>query len=121
MFFLALGQESSWWDSGTYHDSGQYGIDNPTEADIHRVVEAIAMGEQDLAILMPSADPDSYMQTAGGARGGFVLEYQEGSLDQHFQAVDTNITADRVVAALVSYLRGESAWKAQFTWAKMKF
>src|SRR5262245_40891048 len=75
MFFLALGQESNLFGNMTM-EGENYGIKDPTESDIRRVIQAIAKGEQDLAILIKGGDEDNYIQTADGGRGRLLLEYQ---------------------------------------------
>jgi hypothetical protein len=123
MFFLTLGQSTGWADmlTGTvYGSSGQYGISNPTESDIRRVIEAIAHGEQDLAILSDDANEDTYIQTADGGRGKLLLEYQDGSLDTHYAATAPAPTVEQVISAFLGFLRGETNWKSAFTWQKMK-
>jgi hypothetical protein len=49
----------------------------------------------------------------------YFLEYQEGSLDEHYGAVDGPITLDRVIEAFQKYARGDNSWLDDFTWEKM--
>ena len=120
MFFLALGQESNLFGNLTM-EGENYGIKDPTESDIRRVIQAIAKGEQDLAILIKDGNEDNYIQTADGGRGRLLLEYQDGSVDQHYGAVSRELKAEQVIDVFLAYMRGESAWKSQFVWEKMNF
>jgi hypothetical protein len=64
------------------------------------------------------ADPDTYLQCAEQQEPPYeyVLEYQDGSLDRHYHAVDGPITLDRVLAAFIKYLRRDSSWRSDFRW-----
>lgn len=91
-------------------------IANVTEPDLCKI-----KGEQ-FAIL--SIDDNTYMQCAEVDEPGqedvqFVLEYQDGSLDRHFQ-VDQPISLDRVLDALAKYLRRDDSWLKDFKWQKME-
>lgn len=120
MYFLALGQETSLFGDLVYEGSN-YGIKNPTESDIRQVIGAIAKGEQDLAILIKDDDENTYIQTADGGRGRLLLEYQDGSIDRHYGAMNRDLTTEQVIDTFLAYMRGESDWKNQFAWEKMNF
>ena len=92
-------------------------IENPTTAHL-----ALIEGEE-FAILGDGGD--SYLQCAKHFEvpGQYALEYQAGSLDEHFSAVDGAVDGafelDRVKSAFGKYLRGDSSWKTDFKWEKM--
>jgi hypothetical protein len=79
---------------------------------------------EDFAIL--SADPNTYIQygAQAGAAGGqalpdtYILEYQEGSLHQHYRAADA-LAPELVQEAFAKYLRGDLSWRSDFRWEKM--
>ena len=50
----------------------------------------------------------------------YVLEYQAGSLDEHYVATDTDITLERVISAFLRYRRGDASWWNEFHWQKME-
>lgn len=83
-------------------------IDSVVLADLSRIE-----GEE-FAIL--SIDADTYMQCADQEEGEYLLEYQTGSIDQHFGAVDKPITLDRVMAAFGKYLNNDPSWVDDFKW-----
>jgi hypothetical protein len=89
-------------------------IHDVTEADIMRFVDG-----EDFAIL--SEDSGTYIQCAEQKEPPweYILEYQDGSLDKHYQAKDASITLDRVLAAFAKYLRGDGSWRSNFQWEKM--
>jgi hypothetical protein len=81
-------------------------------------LRASVVGEE-FAILGPN--PDTYMQCARRKEPPYhyVLEYQDGSLDRHYHAVDGPIPLERVLAAFVKYLRRDPSWRFDFEWEKM--
>jgi hypothetical protein len=94
-------------------DSGRafHGV---TEADLLASIEG-----EEFAIL--SKDPNTYIQCAEQVEtpNEFVLEYQDGSLEDHYEATDQPVTLERVLAAFVKYLRGDESWRSDFRWQKM--
>jgi hypothetical protein len=90
-------------------------IADATEADILDLIEA-----EEFAILC--VNPDTYIQCAEQKEPPYeyVLEYQDGALDRHYEAVDGPITLDRVIAAFLKYLRRDSSWRTDFQWEKME-
>ena len=89
-------------------------IHEPTEGDILAQLEG-----EEFAIL--SSDPDTYIQCAEQSEPPYqyVLEYQGGSLAEHYRAADGPIPLDRVVSAFLKYLRGDESWRADFRWERM--
>jgi hypothetical protein len=88
-------------------------IESATLADL-RLIEG-----EEFAIL--SDGEATYMQCAApDGPDDYLLEYQIGSLSEHFHAVDGPITLNRVLAAMRSYLQKDDAWKTDFQWEKME-
>jgi len=87
-------------------------IRNP---DTRAIAEALASLDG-FAIL--GRDEMTYMQTSGSRREGFVLEYQEGDTDRHYQCPDP-LTEKQITEAFLSYADGTDAWKTVFRWEKM--
>jgi hypothetical protein len=90
-------------------------IEDPTERDIETLIaeEAFAILESRDYVYIQCAVQDDEGEE-------YVLEYQDGSLDRHFQAVDEPIGRDRVTAAFIKYLRGDPSWLSDFRWEKME-
>ena len=93
-------------------------INNVSEAEI--IAEFNKFGEENDDFVVLSKNDMNYIQAAlSDYEGeGFILEYQEGSLDKHFSATDNNISKDVILSVFLAYLKGESAWKEQFNWEK---
>jgi hypothetical protein len=89
-------------------------ITNATEDIIRTSIEG-----EDFAIL--AIDTDTYIQCAEQKNQPFeyILEYQDGSLDKHYQATNGPIILDRVIAAFIKYLRKDISWQSDFEWKKM--
>jgi hypothetical protein len=90
-------------------------IADVTEEDILSSIEG-----EDFTIL--AADANTYIQCAEQTEPPYeyILEYQDGSLEEHYEAVDGPITLERVIAAFLKYLRRDESWRSDFEWDKMK-
>ena len=90
---------------------------------IHRVGEGDILawieGENCNGILSPIEDQMTYIQCAKQDEQIYHLEYQDGSLDEHYRAADEQITRDRVLSAFRKFLRGDASWRTDFRWEKM--
>jgi len=62
----------------------------------------------------------SIRQCCGWWKDGFVLEYQEGSLDEHFQCRNRKLPLSDTIVALQSYLDSNDRWRTMFEWRKIK-
>ena len=93
-------------------------INNVTEAEI--ITEFNKFGEEEDDFVVLSKNDMNYIQAglSDFEEEGLILEYQEGSLDKHFHATETNITKDQVLATFLLYLKADASWKEQFSWEK---
>lgn len=66
--------------------------------------------------LILEKDEMTYMQTCW-MKGGYNLEYQEGTILEHYW-LTTLAERDDVIWALQSYLKGELYWKTKFKFQK---
>ena len=73
-------------------------------------------GDQ-FAILGP--DDLTYIQTLL-TPDGFVLQYQEGSIDRHFETTRGDLQAAEVIEAFGAYLDGNPGWRWPFEWWKVE-
>ena len=91
-------------------------IPDVTEKDIREQVE-----REEFAIL--SIDSQTYVQCAEQSKEPYqyVLEYQDGSIDEHFVAIDEPITLERVLSTFVKYLHRDESWRTDFIWEKMSW
>lgn len=88
---------------------------NATEAEVITALRAIAPDIGNFAILT-RADA-TFIQTAYW--GYFALEYQDGSVDEHYQCIAPTLSVDAVIAAFLSYLRGDGRWRTEYVWERM--
>ncbi|HJT31018.1 MAG TPA: hypothetical protein VJ783_03045 [Pirellulales bacterium] len=89
-------------------------IEHPTEADIRSGIEA-----EEFAIL--GSGPATYIQCKriSPECDGYWLEYQEGSLDAHYEVVDIPVLGSQVAAAFLKYVQSDNSWRSDFKWEKM--
>ena len=66
-----------------------------------------------------SKDKQIYIQAAGENDGPYVLEYREGSKDQHFQTSKSDLSKEQIKAAFTKYLSGDNSWKSDFKWQQI--
>src|SRR5690349_10813258 len=80
---------------------------HPDEAAIIAAIRGLEMGQGEFAIL--SRDDAHYIQTVPGPMpgSGFALEYQDGSVDQHYNCTDTYLGVDDIMRAFIFYLQGD--------------
>jgi hypothetical protein len=93
-------------------------INNVSEAEIIAEFNQFGNDNDDFVVL--SKNDMNYIQAglSDFEEEGLILEYQEGSLDKHFHATETNITKDQVLATFLLYLKADASWKEQFSWEK---
>jgi len=91
-------------------------IDNPTPEQIERGLRLLESAARDYAILEQRAS--DYLQTAPDGNGAYVLEYQEGSQDEHFRAL-RSLTLDDVASAFVAYLGQDAGWRSRYEWERI--
>lgn len=91
-------------------------IDKPTPEQIAEALSSLTTEGNSFAIL--ERTDSTYLQTGLQTTGEYVVEYQDGSLDKHYEA----ITEDprQVVAAFQAYATGSDNWKREFEWQKLE-
>ncbi len=97
-------------------------FEHPTRDEIATQFHNLSSEACEFAILSDERHGDEYyIQAAGDDEGGYVLEYREGSEDQHFVCKDVGLSRERVLAAFQNYAEGDSRYKHDFQWEKMEF
>jgi hypothetical protein len=91
----------------------------PTEADLRQAVTDLDASKNDAFLVLSSSDT-TYLQASGDPKTGFVLEHQEGDLKHHYKASRSDLTADDIVKALISYGTGTEEWKKTAEWVLME-
>ena len=74
-------------------------------------------GEGDSFMIL-LVDEMTYMQASGDPGSGFVLEYQDGSLEQHYYCADSDISAGKITDAFRSYLAQDDKWRKKYHWKR---
>src|SRR5262245_3974858 len=96
---------------------GNRKIQNPTENDLRREVDALDTN-RDEAFLILGATDMTYIQTTGDRKHGFLVEYQDSDARHHYRA-KRKLTTDEIAIALVSYSVGSDAWKRGAEWERI--
>ncbi len=91
-------------------------VSGPSAAQIAEVLAALPGGIDSYAIL--SESDLTYMQAAGGPSDGFILEYQAGSIEQHYRSVRHDLPLSTVSQAFQLYATGDGSWQKLATWEK---
>jgi hypothetical protein len=92
-------------------------IKNPTEQDINDMF--LGFGENDMDdFVILSKNNMHYIQTAIGEKEeeGFILEFQDGSLDKHFIATDRDLELEKIIEIFIAFNKGDENWKSDFEW-----
>jgi hypothetical protein len=100
----------------TTHDTG---FDDPDPATIAKVLASLDGGHNVLATLGHSELV--YLQASGSVQTGFTLEYQEGSLDQHYRSRLLAMPLEEVTVIFQKYARADPSWRNGITWDRVAF
>ena len=91
-------------------------IQNPSEEQILEGLDSIDGNECNFAIL--GLDSMTYVQTAGGPNKGFVLEYQNGSLEEHYRVRDQEMSLGEIKRVFIAFSKGDVSWFDEHEWEK---
>ena len=100
---------------GMYLEINGNAVNEPVSDELIEKTVYSLTGEGDSFMIL-SVDEMTYMQASGDPRGGFVLEYQDGSLEQHYYCADPDISAGKVTDAFRSYLAQDDKWRKKYHW-----
>ncbi|WP_299178820.1 DUF3592 domain-containing protein [uncultured Neptuniibacter sp.] len=90
-------------------------INHPTIKEVRRCLSSL--NDSDNQYLILAQDEMNYIQILGSCHSGWVVEYQEGSLESHKTSSDAQLNTATVLRILSAYLDGDSAWKTSVQWA----
>jgi len=93
--------------------------ENATAADIAACLQKL--DEENLTFAIMSERDAHFIQTFGTPSQGYILEYQDGGLDQHFRSTKENLTIAEVIRTFQDYATGSSTWKAELKWKILDF
>lgn len=91
-------------------------IDNPTSDQISDAISSLNAGGNAFAILEKT--DATYFQTFLEPTGEYIVEYQDGSLDEHYKS--SVFDMQQLITMFQSYAAGGDTWKQQCDWSKME-
>lgn len=92
-------------------------IENPDRERLENALRNLRVPECTFAILERTSSV--YMQTAKNQDGSFILEYQNGSLADHYD-LPIFLQTEDMVDAFVSYLLETEYWQTGLPWKKAR-
>lgn len=103
--------------NAAYQGSSDAVIPDANEAQLIEALAALERGDVEYVVL---ADGARFMQAAGDAHSGYVLEYNDGTDDamMHAQGI---ISGAHLVDAMQAYLRHDSSWRGAFRWERITY
>jgi len=90
---------------------------SPTDKQIYATLSALDDKRDSWAILGRSEM--TYLQVSGDKAVGFVMEYQEGDVTNHYRAVREDFPLEEVVQAFSEYRAGTINWAAYGDWDRI--
>ncbi|MCV6623252.1 MAG: hypothetical protein OIF51_16035 [Cellvibrionaceae bacterium] len=100
-----------------YIEAPTLGIAEEASEDLIAEILAKLPYREDPFLILSNGDL-TFMQTLW-VESGFVLEYQEGSIDSHYVTVSEQ-DEKSVREALISYLHGSDEWMSRMEFERMK-
>jgi hypothetical protein len=77
-------------------------------------------GKYSYIVIALDSDEQTYVQTAYHQdENNFTLEYQDGSVDKHFQSV-SNLNFNEILNALVGYSSTSNLWDQNIVWKRIQ-
>ena len=98
--------------------NGATDIKNPSDEQIEIELKNLSVENGDSFAILGFTDM-TYIQASGDKNSDFDLEYQSGTVKEHFRAIEDNITLDQVVQAFKLYRDGITTWQSAFTFEKI--
>lgn len=95
---------------------GEQSVNNPTSYDVRQAIKAIRKTSEDpYVILSKGASGFTYIQAVLRANSKWIVEYQDGHLDRHFQ-MTKDVKTEEVIRLFVAYLEAEASWRDTADW-----
>jgi hypothetical protein len=94
-----------------------YEFENPSDKVISQYLSNFSDPQNDSFAIL-EIDDYTYIQCCLVDSKLFTLEYQDGSVDEHFQAVD-DITLDLTIKAFIDYKNRSVDWSIFGQWKKI--
>jgi hypothetical protein len=102
--------------SGTLELADGRKISDPNQVLVEESIHGLS--EENWFVILERR-PNYYLQAglgvpAGAPKGRYVIEYRDGSPDQHWRAFSSNL--DDLLAAFLAYRQGGMEWTSGFSW-----
>lgn len=95
-------------------------IEQPNIDQITQVLETLLDAPNSSATLVNTEVSEStYIQTAVGTGNAFILEYQNGSLEEHYRCTNLELTLTHITNAFIWYATGNRRWYTRFKWTPL--
>ena len=88
--------------------------DDPSEDMLFELLSDVEAGRERFIVVHRLGSQETYVQAVLLEGGGFLLEYREGSADQHFAA--TSRDKRRIHAAMMGWAYQLEGWRARLDW-----
>jgi len=100
----------------TTHDTR---FDDPDSATIAKILAELD-GDRHVLVTLGESDL-TYLQVTGGGPMGLALEFQEGSLDQHYRSTNPDLPLALVTDLFQRYARGDQSWREEVEWVHVPY
>ena len=100
----------------TTHDTR---FDDPDPATIAKILAELD-GDRHVLVTLGESDL-TYLQVTGGGPMGLALEFQEGSLDQHYRSTNPDLPLALVTDLFQRYARGDQSWREEVEWVHVPY
>jgi hypothetical protein len=97
--------------------SGKLISDLPDENIIRQTLESLDIQGGDFAIL--SRTEMTFIQARYGDGENFIMEYQDGSLTEHYDCISADLDLTKVVEAFTMFLNANERLMTEFSWELM--
>ncbi|WP_461165005.1 hypothetical protein [Arthrobacter sp. R4-81] len=95
--------------------------DDPSEDLLFMLLEDIENGDETFAIVERLVDvtEQTYIQSSRNADGTYLVEYRDGTPDQHFSTGAPDMRAAHAV--MTSWAFEEPRWRDSYIWTQLRF
>ena len=94
-------------------------VADPTDARIREALARLDVGRDGEGFAILNRDQMTYIQVSGDKAMGFDMEYQLGSIEEHYRAKREDFTLEEVVRALGEYRDGTIDWSDYGEWSRI--
>ena len=61
----------------------------------------------------------TYIQTTKIPEHDFVLEYHDGSADEHYECINENLDTEAIIRAFQLFFSDDNRWQSEYVWVKV--